>query len=162
MKTSIAVIYQPELLKDNDIAHDVIQGITSEQVNVVAFTVANALASLNELDQFDGLVFGTLSGEFFSSGEMDAFILATVEKSESGSWRDKIASAFPSSLSLTAETMPFMLRLSIFCARHNMIWVEDGAFHDPDMPACEYETPSPGFEYGQRIARVTKQWMPAD
>ncbi len=165
MTASVAIIHQKALLNEDDITHDIIRGLTSEKVDVVTYSVEHAHACLDELDQFDGMVFGFMSKQVNDSAHLDAFIDATTARYQNGIWRDKIATAFTSSLRLCADSMPLMLQLSLFCARHNMIWIDndEDVRTSADKGDAEYNPArsisAPGYEYGQRLGRVTKQWL---
>lgn len=163
MTASVAIIHQNASLNDNDITHDVIRGLASEEVNVATFSVAQAHDCLDQLDQFDGMLFGFITQDRDDPAQLDNFINATTARYQSGVWRDKIATAFTSSLQMCAESMPLMLQLSLFCARHNMIWI-DNDVSDVTPVAGEGHNPrlhqsAPGYAYGQRIGKVTKQWL---
>ena len=157
MRASVAIIHQPNSLRDDDITHDVVRGLVSEKVDVATYSVEHAQTHLDELDKFDGMVFGSFSEGGSQSHELDAFFNATTARYHNGMWRNKIATAFTHSLQMCAGTMPLMLQFSLFCARHNMIWIDESrkdtnqAMSDPAL--------APGFAYGQRIAQSTKQWL---
>lgn len=165
MTASVAIIHQPTLLQEDDITHDVIRGLASEQVDVTTYSVTYAQAHLDELDECDGMVFGSFIGDGSRSGELDAFFQATNDRYRSGIWRDKIATAFTHSLELCAGSMPLMLQLSLFCARHNMIWIDES--HKSQLTingisnqvTSASDIPAPGFTFGQRVAQITKHWL---
>ncbi|GGW87708.1 hypothetical protein [Alteromonas halophila] len=165
MTTSVAVIYQDSECPDNGITHEVIRGLASEQIDVKAYSFDTAQSHLDELDTFDGMIFGSLPAKYADQEALQAFIRSTRVRCQTGVWRNKIATAFTHTLEVCAESMPSLLQLSLFCARHHMVWIDESdntrtaAHSDVRTEDDASVQQTPAFAYGQRVALITKQWL---
>jgi len=122
--TSIAVIFHSGLGHTAALAHAVVSGIEATGAKAALFDADSAIQRLEELAQFDGLVFGSPT----YMGGVSARFKAFMEESRlvRGHWRDKVAAGFTNSASQSGDKLNTLVQLTIFAAQHGMLWVSLG------------------------------------
>lgn len=122
--TSIAVIFHSGQGHTAALAHAVVSGIEATGAKAALFDAETAIQRLEELAQFDGLVFGSPT----YMGSVSARFKAFMEESRlvRGQWRDKVAAGFTNSASQSGDKLNTLVQLTIFAAQHGMLWVSLG------------------------------------
>lgn len=121
---SVAVIFHSGQGHTAVLAQAVVNGIEATGVKAALFDADSAIRRLDELEQFDGLVFGSPT----YMGSVSANFKAFMEESRlvRGQWRDKVAAGFTNSASQSGDKLNTLVQLTIFAAQHGMLWVSLG------------------------------------
>jgi NAD(P)H dehydrogenase (quinone) len=136
------------------------------------------------LNQADGILFGVPTYMGTVSAEFKRFMESSSSIWSKQAWKDKLASGFVNSGSLSGDKLQAMTTLVVFAGQHSMIWVTQGLMpgnggasdaatmnrlgswlgvmsqSDNDSPE---KTPPAGdrataVAFGQRFAEAVKRW----
>ena len=121
---SVAVIYHSGQGHTGVLARSVAAGVTSNGAQPGLFDVDTAIARIDELAQFDALIFGCPTYMGSASASFKLFMEET--RLVRGAWRDKLAAGFTNSASQSGDKLNTLLQLSVFAAQHGMLWVSLG------------------------------------
>lgn len=140
----IAIIYHSGFGHTKKVAGIIAESAKSSGSEVSIYTADEAIAKLNELDDFDAMVFGAPTYMGSVSAKFKEFMDASSRKWMDGSWKNKIAAGFTNAGSLSGDKLNTLITLSIFAAQHGMIWVGQG------------EKPASSNEYGGKPEQVNR------
>ncbi len=126
----IAVIYHSGFGHTKKVAEIVAEGAKSAEADVTIYTADDAITKLDELDGFDGIIFGAPTYMGSVSAKFKEFMDASSKKWFTQSWKNKIAAGFTNSHSLSGDKLNTLITLTVFSAQQGMIWVGQG-----EMPA---------------------------
>lgn len=123
-EAAIAVVYHSGQGHTEVLARAVVRGIEAEGARAALFTAEAAIERMEELAQFDGIVFGSPT----YMGSVSARLKAFMEESRlvRGRWRDKLAAGFTNSASQSGDKLNTLVQMSVFAAQHGMLWVSLG------------------------------------
>lgn len=129
---TIAVVYHSKYGHTQIQAEAVLRGANSvEGVSATLFTAEEATERLDELDAFDGIIFGCPTYMGNISAGMKAFMEAAATKWFTQSWKGKIAGVFTNSSSFSGDKLNTQVGLAINAMQHGMILVSLGM-----LPSC--------------------------
>lgn len=122
--TKVAVIFHSGQGHTAALAHAVVAGIEASGAQATLFDADSAIARLEELERYDGLVFGSPT----YMGSVSANFKHFMEESRlaRGKWRNKVAAGFTNSASQSGDKLNTLVQLAIFAAQHGMLWVSLG------------------------------------
>jgi NAD(P)H dehydrogenase (quinone) len=121
---SVAVIFHSGQGHTATLAHAVLKGVEAAGGNGALFDADSAILRLSELEQFDGLVFG--SPTYMGSVSANFKLFMEESRLARGQWRDKVAAGFTNSASQSGDKLNTLVQLAIFAAQHGMLWVSLG------------------------------------
>lgn len=131
----VAVVYHSGYGHTKLQAEAVYKGAASVNgVEAILYTSEEAIERLDELDSFDGIIFGAPTYMGSMSAEMKRFVEATSKKWFSMAWKDKIAGAFTNSASFSGDKLNTLLGLLINAMQHGMIFVSLGILPGANQP----------------------------
>lgn len=120
----IAIVYHSGTGHTKKVAECIEEGIKSAgNPKVKIYTADEAIANIDELDNFDALIFGAPTYMGSVSAKFKEFMDASSKKWLTQSWKNKIAAGFTNAGSLSGDKLNTLITLSIFAAQHGMIWV---------------------------------------
>lgn len=126
----VAVVYDSGYGHTKVVAEKIAEGLRSS-VGAEIFSVKDfndGLKSLEGLDEFDGIVFGSPTYMGTVSAEFKKFMDSTSQAWFSQKWKDKIAAGFTNSGSLSGDKFNTLSTLVTFACQHSMVWVSQGIF----------------------------------
>lgn len=178
----IALLYYSKYAHIEEITKSIAEGIKT--VGVEPIVMHTSAISLEQLDQADGIIFG--SPTYFGSvaAELKAFFDTTSAIWNQQKWRNKIAAGFTHSSSLSGDKLNTLMQIMIFAMQHGMIWVgldllpnqsQDeyklnrlgswlGLMSQSDMTKNLPLTPddlATAKYFGKRVANITKMFLAA-
>ncbi|MFZ0710406.1 MAG: NAD(P)H-dependent oxidoreductase [Terrimicrobiaceae bacterium] len=154
--TKLAVVYHSLYGHTQLQAEAVVRGAKSiPDVAATLYTVEEASAKLDELDQADAIIFGCPTYMGNMSAGMKAFIEAAAKKWFTLAWKDKIAGAFTNSSSFSGDKLNTLVGLVINAMQHGMIYVGLGLMPSANRPD-DFQSPSgPGPDAHNRVGSFT-------
>ena len=184
--TKIAIIYHSGYGHTETQAKSVFEGANSvEGCEAKLFTSQEAIENIDELDNFDAMIFGSPTYMGSVSAKFKEFMEAASKKWLKHEWKDKIAAGFTNSHSLSGDKLNTLIQMSVFAAQHAMIWVGVGDLNQsPDgepgkidkvnrlggflgaMAQSENDSPEntppegdhkTAKRHGERVAKITKK-----
>lgn len=183
--TTLSVVYHSGMGHNRMMAEAVAEGageMAGIQVNLIAIDGKDITdgrwkndAILDQLDQSDGIIFGSPTYMGSVSGQMECFLDATAERWMAQAWRDKVAGAFSVSGGPSGDKFNTLVRFATFAMQQGMIWVglgmipgADGlnrlsfyfgaggqAMQEPPEEAPNEVDKKTGAALGRRVAEVT-------
>lgn len=132
----VAVVYDSGYGHTEVIALKVTEGLNANGVKAQAFKakdINDGKIALEELDGFDGIVFGTPTYMGTISAEFKKFMDLSSKPWYGQKWKDKIAAGFTNSAGLSGDKANTLINLMTFACQHSMVWVSQGIFPDGKM-----------------------------
>ena len=127
----LAIVYHSGFGHTKRQAEYVLRGAKSVQgVEARLFNVPEAIDNIFELDDYDGIIFGSPTYMGSVSAEFKTFMDATSVQWSKGTWKDKLAAGFTNAVSLSGDKLNTLVQMAIFAAQHGMIWVPLGEFDE--------------------------------
>jgi NAD(P)H dehydrogenase (quinone) len=128
--TKIAIVYHSGYGHTEVLAQKVAEGASSvgaqADLHPIKGLTDDFAALVAALDDYDAIVFGTPTYMGDVSAPFKAFMDASSAAWFTAKWKDKLATAFTNSLSLSGDKLNTLISLSVFAAQHGMIWVSAG------------------------------------
>jgi NAD(P)H dehydrogenase (quinone) len=176
----VAVVYDSGYGHTEVVALKIVEGLNSGDVKAQAFKakdINDGNVAIEELEKFDGIIFGSPTYMGSVSAEFKKFMDLSSKVWYGQKWKDKIAAGFTNSAGLSGDKANTLNTLVTFACQHSMIWVSQGLFPDGKLNrlgswvgvmtqsdnAPATETPGEddknyAFAFGKRIASfmVTK------
>jgi len=124
MAVLIAVVYHSGYGHTKKQAESVIRGINGiEHATAKLYTVEKASQDPTELNEMNGIIFGSPTYMGSASAPFKAFMDASSKVWMHQNWKDKIAAGFTNSHSLSGDKLNTLIQLTVFAMQHGMIWV---------------------------------------
>ena len=120
----VVIIYHSQFGHTEKVAQSIFKGVESvDGVTGVLWDTNKAVKSLNEIKNYNGIIFGapTYMGSL-SAGFKD-FMDKTSQLWFAQEWKDKLAGGFTNSTSLSGDKFNSLMQLVTFSAQHSMLWV---------------------------------------
>ena len=186
MSNSLAVIYHSGYGHTKVVAESIVKGANAvDGVEATLFSVDEIGSDFDQLDGFDGFIFGapTYMGDI--SAGLKAFFEASAGKWFGNAWRNKIAAGFTNAGNPSGDKLRSLQSIQGFAMQHGMIWVgydekagvnpetgeTDGhnagghwvglatqsGNDDPSKTPAEIEHSTARY-FGKRVAEATKRW----
>ena len=143
--TKIAIIYHTTYGHTKAQAEAVHLGAQSVS-SATLYTVEEATARLDELDDADAIIFGCPTYMGSMSAGMKAFLETAAKKWFTLAWKDKVAGAFTNSSSFSGDKLNTLLGLVINALQHGMIFVGLGMMPCANRPEEMSTVSGPGPE----------------
>ncbi|MBN8532545.1 MAG: flavodoxin family protein [Rhizobiales bacterium] len=128
--TTIAIVYHSGYGHTEVLAKAAAEGVTRAGGKPLLLKIENASQDFNPLldaaSAADGILFGAPTYMGSVSAPMKAFMDASSKVWMSQGWKDKAASGFTNSNSLSGDKLNSLIQLSILAGQHSMIWVSLG------------------------------------
>lgn len=133
----VAIIYHSGFGHTEVQAKKVCEGVDSiENSQGKLFKVEDLKGNLDQLDEFDAMIFGSPTYMGSVSAQFKEFMDESSKSWFSQKWKDKIAAGFTNSHSLSGDKLNTLIQLAIFAMQHSMIWVGLGEMNQsPDGQA---------------------------
>ncbi|WP_137167090.1 hypothetical protein [Salinimonas lutimaris] len=172
MKPSLAIISEDGAADGLATTQLLKEGIQSQSVTVNSLSIKSAINELSEMAHYDGFIFNQGPSASIQQHEFSQFKQASLSLADTGAWQNKVAAGLvPLQLS-GMQRITALLDLSMFCARHHMIWVstEKDEGHDQynsqaisgntvrRMDTLNSSAEQIAYRFGQKIACVTRLW----
>jgi multimeric flavodoxin WrbA len=126
---TLAVLYHSRLGHTEVIAHCVGEGASAiDGVTATLFSVADTAA--DDLDSFDGVIFGCPTHFGGISAEMKQLMDQTIPQYDGERWRDKIAAGFTCGGAPSGDKQSCLIQIAVFAMQQGMIWVGIDAMKD--------------------------------
>ena len=119
----IAIIAHSAYGHTYEIAKHIEKGIKDAGAEAKHFTAAEAVENIDQLEEFDGLVFGSPTYMGSASAEFKKFMDTSSKVWMKQKWRNKIAAGFTNSGAMSGDKLCTLTQFAIFAAQHGMIWV---------------------------------------
>lgn len=121
---NIAILYHSGFGHTEVLAQAILRGVeTIDGVAGQLIKAEDATDNLENLDKFDGIIFGSPTYMGSVSAPFKAFMDASSKSWFNQKWKNKIAAGFTNSHSLSGDKLNVLIQLAIFAAQHGMIWV---------------------------------------
>lgn len=135
--TKIAVVYHSGFGHTEVQAKHIAKGVMAvEHVSAELIPVEQVTENPAQLNDADGIIFGSPTYMGSVSAPFKAFMDASSKVWFTQEWKDKIAAGFTNSHSLSGDKLNTLVQISIFAMQHGMIWVGLGELnHSPDGEA---------------------------
>jgi NAD(P)H dehydrogenase (quinone) len=154
--STIAVVYHSMYGHTKLQAEAVLRGAQAvPDVSAQLYTVEEATARMDELDEADAIIFGCPTYMGSMSAGMKQFIEAAATKWFKLAWKDKIAGAFTNSSSFSGDKLNTLLGLVVNAMQHGMIYVGLGLMPSANRPDEMNTTAGPGPEAHNRVGSFT-------
>jgi NAD(P)H dehydrogenase (quinone) len=187
--SKISIVYHSGYGHTKKVAEIIAEGarqVSGTEVKI--FDAETAIKNLDELDNYDAIIFGSPTYMGMVSAKFKEFCDAASKKWFAQSWKNKIAAGFTNSGSLSGDKQITLQYLVTFAMQQGMVWVGQG-----EMPASNSSghggkpeqinrmgsstglmtqsdnaapenTPSSGDVetaklFGKRIAEATNRWV---
>ena len=122
--TIVAVVYHSGFGHTEVQAKHVEKGAASvEGVSTRLVKAEEVTKNPESLNDVDAIIFGSPTYMGAVSAEFKAFMDASSKVWFGQGWKDKVASGFTNSHSLSGDKLNTLIQLSIFASQHGMIWV---------------------------------------
>lgn len=137
MSVLIAVVYHSGFGHTKKQAQAVAMGINSiEGAACKLFEADKVYKDPTELNEMDGIIFGSPTYMGSVSAPFKTFMDATSKVWMHQNWKDKVAAGFTNSHSLSGDKLNTLVQMAIFAMQHGMIWVGLGELNrSPDDQA---------------------------
>ena len=122
-----------------------------EGIDAEIITAAEAIETIDHLDNADAIIFGTATYMGNIAAEMKKFLEASVTKWFAAAWKDKIAGGFTNSSSFSGDKLNTLQGLLIFAMQHGMIWVGTGMFPSANNMDAMNSVEGPGPDAHNRV-----------
>ncbi len=132
--SNIAIIYHSGYGHTKKVAEFIAEGVKKAGSKVKIFNADEAISNLDEIDNFDGIIFGSPTYMGSVSAKFKEFMDASSKKWFTQAWKNKIAAGFTNSGSLSGDKLNTLITLSIYASQNGMIWVGQA-----EMPASSKE-----------------------
>lgn len=132
----VAVVYDSGYGHTEVVALKIVEGLNAGGVNaqaVKAKDINENKFALEELDVFDGIVFGSPTYMGTVSAEFKKFMDLSSRSWFSQKWKDKVSAGFTNSAGLSGDKANTLNTLVTFACQHSMVWVSQGIFPDGKM-----------------------------
>jgi len=132
----IAVVFDTTYGHTQVIANKVLDGLASTKLEAKIFAVKDINANaelLNDLEKYDGIIFGSPTYMGSVSAEFKKFMDSTSGVWFQQKWKDKIAAGFTNSGSLSGDKSNTLATLFTFACQHSMVWVSQGIFPNGEL-----------------------------
>jgi multimeric flavodoxin WrbA len=117
--------------KHVSIGVDAVDGVTSS-----LFKVEDVTGNPAQLNDYDGIIFGSPTYMGSVSAAFKAFMDASSKVWFTQDWKDKIAAGFTNSHSLSGDKLNTLVQICIYAMQHGMVWVGLGEMNaSPDGDA---------------------------
>ncbi len=129
----IAVIYDTSLGHTEVIAKKIAEGISSKGIEIKMFTAKEMNEKpemLDEIESFDGMVFGSPTYMGSVSADFKKFMDSTSQIWYGQKWKDKLAAGFTNSAALSGDKFNTLSTICTFACQHSMVWLSQGIFPD--------------------------------
>ena len=172
MNPSLAIISEDGAADALATTQLVKEGIQSQGVTVSSLSIKSAINEMAEMARYDGFVFNQGPSASVQQHEFFQFKQASLSLADTGAWQNKVAAGLvPHQLS-GMQRLTALLDLSMFCARHHMIWVstnkDEGLGHHTSqaisgntvrrLETLNSSAEQVAYRFGQKIAGVTRLW----
>jgi NAD(P)H dehydrogenase (quinone) len=139
--TKIAIVYHSGFGHTEVQAKGVQKGASSvDGVRADLFKVEDLSGNLEQLNEYDAMIFGSPTYMGSASAPFKAFMDESSKIWFSQKWKDKIAAGFTNSHSLSGDKLNTLVQMTIFAMQHSMIWVGLGEMNQsPDGEAGKPE-----------------------
>jgi multimeric flavodoxin WrbA len=152
--TIIAIVYHSGYGHTERQAQAVEKGaasVTGVKTRLIKVTDITDPTSLNDAD---AIIFGTPTYMGSAAAAMKSFMEATSKLWSRQEWKDKVASGFTNSLSLSGDKLNTLIQLNVFAMQHGMIWVGLGELNG--SPAGESGKPDATNRIGSFIGAMAQ------
>ena len=123
----ILVVYHSDNGSTRLVAENVAKGVSNvEGVQVDLLDTEQATARFDEIEQYDGYLWGSPSYFGGISANLKAYLEKTTVLFFRRNLQDKIAGGFTNSASASGDKQSALLQLTVFAAQQGMIWVPLG------------------------------------
>lgn len=119
----IAVVYHSGYGHTQVLAQNIAQGINESGVVAELYSVTDLSSELQELKDFDGIVFGSPTYMGAVSAPFKEFMDRSSKIWSEKGWKNKLATGFTNSYSLSGDKFNTLVQLVTFASQHGMIWV---------------------------------------
>lgn len=129
----IAIIYDTSFGHTEVIAKKIGEGVASQNLEMKLFAAKEINEKpeiLDELEGFDGIVFGSPTYMGTVSADFKKFMDSTSKIWYGQKWKDKIAAGFTNSAGLSGDKAHTLATLCTFACQHSMVWLSQGLFPD--------------------------------
>lgn len=129
----VAIVYDSGYGHTEVIALKVSEGLVSSglQTDVIkAKDINSGVTPIEELEKYDGIVFGSPTYMGTVSAEFKKFMDLSSKTWYEQKWKNKIAAGFTNSAGLSGDKANTLLTLVTFACQHSMVWVSQGIFPD--------------------------------
>ena len=185
--TTVSIVYHSGMGHTQKMAEAVAKGagdVAGVEVDLIAIEgkdITNGRwmndETLRQLDESDGIIFGSPTYMGCVSGQMECFLDATAERWMKQSWRDKVAGGFSVSGGPSGDKFNTLVRFATLAMQQGMIWVglgivpqEEGlnrlsfyfgaggqAMQEPPEKAPNEVDRKTGEALGHRVAEIAKK-----
>lgn len=123
----IAVVYHSGFGHTDALAQSVAKGAAEvDGVNVTLVKAEEVDNHWEDLDNADGIIFGSPTYMGSVSAQFKTFMDASSKVWFTQGWKDKIAAGFTVSAAQSGDKLNTLVQMSIFAAQHGMIWTSTG------------------------------------
>lgn len=127
----IAIIYHSGYGHTEYFAKQVAEGAAStKQVQVDLLNVEEATKKLNDLESYDGMIWGSPTYMGSVSGPFKSFMDASAQVWMKQSWKGKWAAGFTVSGSPNGDKQSTLIAMSVFSSQHGMYWMPIGVTNE--------------------------------
>ena len=150
--SKIAIIYHSTYGHTKLQAEAVFRGAQSvPSIEAHLYTVEEAAAHLDDLDDADAIVLGCPTYMGNMSAGMKTFLEAAAKKWFSLAWKNKIAGAFTNSSSFSGDKLNTLVGLVVNAMQHGMIFVGLGMMPSSNKPEEMNQNAGPGPDAHNRV-----------
>lgn len=121
-----------------EVAKHVKVGVEKAGCTASHYTASEAIEKMAELQDFDGIIFGSPTYMGSASADFKKFMDASSKEWAQQKWHNKIAAGFTNSSSMSGDKLSTLIQISIFAAQHGMIWVGNDI-----LPNTSGKSPNP-------------------
>lgn len=121
----VAIVYSSLYGTTKLMAEAVKKGV-SRYIDDVDMIVANDETNLDQIDKYEGIIFGSPTYMGSVSGAFKLFMDKSSSKWAISLWKNKFAGGFTSSNSTNGDKLNTLMTLFIFACQHKMNWVSLG------------------------------------
>ena len=104
------------------------------------FKVDEIMDNLEQLNDYDAIIFGSPTYMGSVSAPFKSFMDASAKLWFNQQWKNKVAAGFTNSHSMSGDKLNTLVQMSIFAMQHSMIWVGLGEMNQsPDGKPAHFE-----------------------
>lgn len=119
----IAIVYHSGYGHTQVLAQKIAEGVKEAGVASELYPVTDLSAELQELNDFDGIVFGSPTYMGSISAPFKEFMDRSSKIWFERGWKNKLATGFTNSHSLSGDKFNTLVQLVTFASQHGMLWV---------------------------------------
>jgi NAD(P)H dehydrogenase (quinone) len=124
MVKKVAIIYHSGFGHTKVQAEHVENGVNLvEGVIGELFSTSQAIEKIEQLSNYDAMIFGSPTYMGSVSAQFKEFMEASSKAWSQQIWKDKIAAGFTNSHAMSGDKLNSLVQLNIFAMQHSMVWV---------------------------------------